>query len=147
MFNGAFSRTIAFPPFFVGSVSGSFQEVAAAPGSQWRLTGYGLVAAALKGTPAFGVIQVSFFNADGVDLGTVETVAADANAKTSAEINNQSPRGEWIALDTGVATAPEGTTSIQAFTIYVDYSGSNTSQGVYFDDLVLCTVGVGGDCE
>ena len=141
MFNGAFSRTIAFHPYFVGSVSGSFQEIPATPGSQWRLTGYGLVAAALKGTPAFGVVQVSFFNADGVDLGTVETVDADANAKTSAEINNQSPAGEWILLDTGIATAPEGTTSIQAFTIYVDYSGSNTSQGVYFDDLVLCEVG------
>ena len=140
MFNGAFSRTIAYPPYFVGSVSGSFQEFAATPGSRWRLSGYGLAANALKGTPAFGVVQITFFNADGVDLGTVETVDASANAKTSNEVNNQSPAGEWIALDTGVATAPDGTASVQAFTLYVDFSGSNTAQGVYFDDLTLCAL-------
>jgi hypothetical protein len=53
--------------------------------------------------------------------------------------------GEWIFLDTGIATAPEGTSAVQAFTIYVDFSGSNTAQGVYFDDLTLCAVS--GDNE
>ena len=140
MFNGAFSRTVAYHPYFVGSVSGSYQEFPATPGSRWRLSGYGLAANALRGTPAFGIVQITFFNADGVDLGTVETVDASANAKTSNEVNSQSPVGEWIALDTGVATAPEGTASVQAFTIYVDFSGSNTAQGVYFDDLLLCAL-------
>ena len=146
MFNGGFSRTVAYHPYFVGVVSGSFQEFPANPGSQWRLTGYGLTPTALQGTPAFGVVQVSFFDADGKDLGTVETVDSKvAKAKTSNEVNNQSPVGEWILLDTGIATAPEGTATVQAFTIYVDYSGSDTAQGVYFDDLSLCALDEGGE--
>jgi hypothetical protein len=140
MYNGGLSKTVAYHPYFIGSVSGSFQEFPAEPGSRWRLTGYGLTVAKLLGTPAFGVVQVSFFDADGNDLGTVETVEASARAMTSNEVNNQSPVGEWIFLDTGTATAPEGTAAVQAFTIYVDFSGSNTAQGVYFDDLVLCNL-------
>ena len=140
MFNGGFSRTVPFQPYFVGSVSGSFQEFPADPGSRWRLTGYGLVAAPLEGTPAFGIVQVSFFDADGKDLGTVETRDSATQAKTSNEVNQETTPGEWVLLDTGIATAPEDTATIQAFTIYVDYSGSNTSQGVYFDDLTLCVL-------
>ena len=146
MFNGGASKSVAYHPYFVGTVSGSFQEFAAAAGSKWRLTGYGMAATALEGTPAFGIIQISFFDADGEDLGTVETVGQSARAKLSNEINNQSPVGEWVALDTGVATAPEGTAAVQAFTLYVDYSGSKIFQGVHFDDLTLCAVDDAGDC-
>jgi len=121
MFNTGFSRTVAYAPFFVGAVSGSFQEFPAEPGSQWRLTGFGLTSTSLDGTPAFGIVQVSFFDADGKDLGTVETAeSTTARAKTSNEVNSQSPVGEWVFLDTGTATAPAGTTTIQAFTLYVD---------------------------
>ena len=141
MFNGAFSRTVSYQPYFIGMVSGSYQELAADPGSRWRLTGFGMTPTPLKGAPAFGIVQVSFFDAEGKDLGTEETRGDEtAKAKTSNEINSRTPAGEWVALDTGVATAPAGTAAVQAFTLYVDYSGSNTSQGVYFDDLVLCAV-------
>lgn len=141
MFNGATSKTVAYPPYFIGTVSGSFQEFPAVAGSRWRLTGYGLAAERLVGTPAFGILQLSFFAADGEDLGTVETVGSTtAKAKLSNEINNQSRVGEWIALDTGIATAPEGAATVQAFTLYVDYSGSDTFQGVYFDSLSLCAL-------
>ncbi len=141
MFNGAFSRTVAYHPFFVGTVSGSYQEFPAGPGSRWRLTGFGVTSTPLQGTPAFGIVQVSFFDALGNDLGTVETAdSKTAQAKTSNEVNNQTPAGEWIFLDTGIATAPAGTATIQAFTLYVDFSGSNTAQGVYFDDLSLCAL-------
>ena len=146
MYNGGLSKTVAYHPYFIGSVSGSFQEFPAEPGSRWRLTGYGMAVAKLLGTPAYGIVQVSFFDADGNDLGTIETLEATARAKTSNEVNNQSPVGEWIFLDTGAATAPEGTAAVQAFTIYVDFSGSNTAQGVYFDDLVLCNLDSEG-CE
>lgn len=144
MYNGGLSKTVAYHPYFIGSVSGSFQEFPAKPGSRWQLTGYGMAVAKLLGTPAFGVVQISFFDADGNDLGTLETAGASARAKTSNEVNNQSPVGEWNFLDTGTATAPEGTAAVQAFTIYVDFSGSNTAQGVYFDDLVLCNLDTEG---
>lgn len=152
MLNAGLSRTVAFPPFFLGSVSGSYQEFPAEPGSRWRLTGYGQAPTALEGTPAFGIVQVSFFDAKGRDLGTIETAgAATPQAKISNEVNNQSPVREWIFLDTGIATAPAGTASVQAFTLYVDFSGTNTSQGVYFDDLSLCVLedddDVGAACD
>jgi len=141
MFNAGLSKTVAYPPYFVGTVSGSYQEFPAKPGSRWQLTGYGMTPIALKGTPAFGIVQVSFFDVDGTDLGTVETADSDTSlAKTSNEVNSQTPVGEWVLLDTGIATAPAGTAMVQAFTLYVDFSGSDTSQGVYFDDLKLCAV-------
>jgi hypothetical protein len=141
MFNWGFSRSVPYPPYFVGTDSGSFQEFPAEAGSRWRLTGYGVTPTALKGAPAFGILQVSFFDALGNDLGTVETSDDDtAKAKTSNKVDNQTPVGEWAFLDTGIVTAPAGTATVQVFTLYVDYSGSNTSQGVYFDDLSLCAV-------
>lgn len=145
MFNGGASKSVGYHPYFIGTVSGSYQEFPAAPGSRWRLTGYGMAATALEGTPAFGIIQISFFDADGKDLGTVETVGNSARAKLSNEVNNQSPVGEWVALDTGVATAPAGAATVQAFTLYVDYSGAKIFQGVHFDDLHLCQLGETGD--
>lgn len=150
MFNGGFSRTVPFQAAFVGNVSGAYQEFPAEAGSHWRLTGYALTPATLKGTSAFGVLQVSFFDANGKDLGTVETAVGTTKAKTSAEVNRTSPVGEWILLDTGVATAPEGAASIQAFTLFVDFSGSDKTQGVYFDDLSLCELtenGASGSCD
>ena len=145
MFNGGFSRTVPFQAAFIGNASGAFQEFPAAPGSRWRLTGYGLTPATLEGTSAFGILQVSFFDADGKDLGTVETADGTTKAKTSAEVNREAAAQEWIFLDTGVATAPEGTATIHAFTLFVDYSGSNRTQGVYFDDLSLCQLSEGED--
>lgn len=141
MFNGGFSRTVAYHPFFVGTVSGSYQEFPAAPGSRWRLTGFAVAPTKLQGAPAFGIVQVSFFDASGNDVGTVETAGGSTpKAKTSNEVNNQTPVGEWISLDTGIASAPAGTATVQAFTLYVDFSGSDTAQGVYFDDLSLCAL-------
>lgn len=141
MFNWGFSRTLPSPPFLGGTASGSYQAFPAAPGSRWRLTGFGLTPAALRGTPAFGIVQLSFFDAEGEDLGTVETVGSNTPlAKTSNQVNKNSPVDEWVFLDTGIATAPTGTVTVHAFTLYVDYSGSEISQGVYFDDLKLCVL-------
>lgn len=141
MFNWGFSRSIPSPPFLLGTVSGSYQEFPATPGSRWRLTGYGLTPNALRGAPAFGIVQLSFFDDRGRDLGTLETSGSKASkAKTSNEINSKAPVGEWVFLDTDVATAPAKTSRVQAFTLYVDYSGSGIAQGVYFDDLRLCAL-------
>ena len=138
MFNGGFSRTVPFQAAFVGNASGAYQGFPAKAGSRWRLTGYALTPATLEGTTAFGVLQVSFFDTNGNDLGTVETAGGSTKARTSSQVNRGSPVSEWIPLDTGVATAPVGTATIQAFTLFVDFSGSDRTQGVYFDDLSLC---------
>src|ERR1700722_8770538 len=112
------------------NVAGSFEQFAAAPGSQWEMTGYGLTPAPLLGSPAFGLIQISFFDIFGNNLGTVAT--SPGNAQTSSQVNGAATPGQWLFLDTGIATAPAGTAFIQAFTIYVDFSGFD--QGVYFED-------------
>lgn len=138
MFNGGFSRTVPFQATFVGNASGAYQEFPAKAGSRWRLTGYALTPETLEGATAFGVLQISFFDANGKDLGTVETAGGATKAKTSSQVNRLSSVNEWIFLDTGVATAPEGTATIQVFTLFVDFSGSSRTQGVYFDDLGLC---------
>lgn len=150
MHNWGFSRTIPSPPFLLGTVSGSYQEFDAASGSRWRMSGFGKTPNPIRGAPAFGVLQISFFDANGNDLGTIETSGSEKpRAKTSNQINSGSPAGEWIFLDTGIVTAPENTAKIHAFTLFVDFSGSGVSQGVYFDDLMLCPVDQDGnpDCR
>jgi len=138
IFHGGFSRSVPHHPYFIGHASGAYQEFPASPGSRWRLTGYGLAPEPLRGNPAFGILQLSFFDASGNDLGTVETAGLATFARTSNQVDGRSAVGEWLRLDTGVATAPEGAVSVQAFTLYVDYSGKGIMQGVYFDDLTLC---------
>jgi hypothetical protein len=84
VFNWGFSRSLPSPPFLLGTASGSYQEFSARPGSRWRLTGYSFTPAALKGISVFGIVQVSFFDERGNDLGTVETAKTKGpRAKTS----------------------------------------------------------------
>ena len=125
--------------------AGSFQEFPAEPGSQWRLTGYGFAPSAIAGLPesAFGIVQVSFFDEFGTDLGTVETMPG--LAKISNPVDSTTPAGEWIYLDAGIATAPLGTATIQAFTLYIDFAGEGF-QVVFFDDLKLCALEDDGEC-
>ena len=146
MFSGGYSRKITTPPYRIGNDSGAFQEFEVTAGSMWRMTGYALTPKKLRGSPTFGLIQITFFDAEGNDLGAIETRGAPAKAKLSDEVNAMSAYGQWIPLDTGTATAPEGAVLIRAFTLFVDYSGGNESQGVYFDDIVLCEVDETGEC-
>lgn len=117
------------------SIPGTYKQFPAAPGSKWDLTGYGLTPGPLLGSPAFGLIQVTFFDIFGNNLGTVETAGSGTPAKTSGKVDGTATPASWLILDTGIATAPASTAYIQAFTIDVDYSGNY--QGVYFDDLTL----------
>jgi hypothetical protein len=142
LFNGAaFSTDVAhtgthsMKDFTANNVPGSFEQFPAAPGQQWEVTGFGLTPAVLVGNPGFGIVQFSFFDAANNNLGTVETGAG--NAKTSAQVNSASPLNQWIALDTGIATAPANTAFVQAFTIVVDFNSPPAGEGVYFDDLTL----------
>jgi len=118
-------------------VIGAYQEFPAAPGSRWRLTGHGMTPVRMT-PPAFGVVQVTFFDAEGRDLGTVETKGQEFPAKTSNGVNMASPLGAWVPLDTGVVTAPPKTATIQAFALLVERA--DRLQAVYFDDLALCEV-------
>src|SRR5262249_38631354 len=76
------------------SVSGCFEQFPAPPGSKWRLTGYGMAPAPLQGSPAFGLVQFSFFDINGNDLGTVETQGQQFPAKTSNTVDPGTPAGQ-----------------------------------------------------
>jgi hypothetical protein len=143
LFNGAaYSQTYAHSGTWsmldatVNNVPGSFEQFAASPGMQFDLSGYALTPTPLAGSPAFGILQISYFDSANNNLGTVET--SPGNALTSMQINGGTTPGVWTFLDTGTATAPANTAYLQAFTLYVDFSGN--SQGVYFDDLSLQAV-------
>ena len=116
-------------------VPGTYEQFPASPGEKWRLTGYGLTPVPLLGSPVHGQLQVSFRDIFGNNLGTVETAGSGTPAKVSNYVDGTATPGQWIFLDTGIATAPAGTAYIHAFTLYVDFSGN--VQGVYFDDLNL----------
>ncbi|HEX4266117.1 MAG TPA: PEP-CTERM sorting domain-containing protein [Verrucomicrobiae bacterium] len=118
-------------------VPGSFEIFAASAGSAYDLTGFGFTPTAPGTGTTFGALQITFFsgaNGTGSNLGTVETSAG--NAKVSNQINTGSATGVWTALDTGIATAPVGTQSMEIFTIVVDQNPAD----VYFDDLTLVQV-------
>jgi len=118
-----------------GNYSGSFETFASAPGLKYDLTGYGFIPTALTGGD--GQLQITFWsglNGSGANLGTVAT--SPGNAQVSNLINTSSPTGSWLFLDTGIAQAPAGTQSMQAFTLGAQPVGS----AVYFDDLSLIQV-------
>jgi PEP-CTERM motif len=122
------------------SVPLSFQYVSATAGSQYDLTGFGLftTAPAADSTGnSYGALQITFWsgaNGTGSNLGTVQTTPG--NALVSNKINSTSPTGQWIALDTGIVTAPAGAQSAEAFTIVVN----NLPVSAYFDDISLVQV-------
>jgi hypothetical protein len=143
-FNGAaFSQAQAYSGSWsmelitMNNVPGAFQVLPASPGDVFTLTGYGLAPVQLAGPePAFGGIQFTFFDASGVDLGTVETGAGVAAADFRG-INQPAgdfTPGVWEFLSV-TATAPAGAVTVQAFPIYIDFSGN--TQGIYVDDMVL----------
>ncbi len=119
------------------SVPGSFQTLASAPGLQYDLTGFGLITSAPGVGTTFGELQITFFSGpdgSGTNLGTVAT--SPGNAQGSNEIISSSPIGSWISLDTGIAQAPAGAQSLEAFTIVIDQNPA----AVYFDDISLVQV-------
>ena len=124
--------------------AGSVQEFPAKPGSQWRLTGFALISEPLEGRGfpplPFAIIQLTFFDADGNDLGTVETAGNEFPALTSEFVVEGSPTNEWIFLDTGIGTAPEGAATIAVFALFIGSGDFTDFQFAFFDDLNLCAV-------
>jgi hypothetical protein len=117
------------------AVPGAYQSFPAAPGQQFTMSGYGLTPTPLAplagGFPWTG-LQISYFNAGGADIGTVETGGVGAYAPASAKITDADPANVWKYL-TVTATAPAGAASVQVFAITLD---SVPTTG-FFDDLTL----------
>jgi hypothetical protein len=149
-FSSAFARTGVESMLDSGpgnfGVPGSFETFNAVAGQAYELTGFGFTPTTLTDAADSGVLQITFFsgaNGSGNNLGTINISAGGIatganNAQTSGSINSTSAAGQWIMLDTGIAQAPAGAMSLQAFTLVLD-SGPTA---VYFDDLTLTQVSV-----
>jgi len=122
--------------------SGIFQTITnITAGSAFDLTGF----ADCTNQITFGRagIQGVFFNASGVNLGTVETSPGNAKFSTTQIDSNTPPNfanvpdnpSGWVALDTGVFTAPANTAYMQVFVIGINLAGATSS--VWFDNLDL----------
>jgi hypothetical protein len=132
-YSGAYSMEL----LTTNNVPGAYQVIPASPGDVFTLTGWAMAPVALAGPePAFGGIQISYFDDLGTDLGTVETGpgTAAADFRGINQAGGDFVAGVWEELSV-TATAPAGTTKIQAFPIYIDFSGN--TQGIYVDDMVL----------
>ena len=109
IYNWGFSQTIPSPPFLLGTASGSFQAFPAEPGSRWRMTGYGLTPTKLRKGPGFGIVQISFFDDKGNDLGTVPERHAPAVRRAServAFLETENLERYLILLSTTVTISP-----------------------------------------
>ncbi len=114
--------------------SGASQDVSAAPGDTWRLTGYILtwINAKAFGPDTFGLAQLAFLDGSSNVLLTVDSphFAQTANM----------PVNVWQPFQID-ATAPAGTVTVRTYVLYVgdDLGGGN----FYFDDLNLYKPGPG----
>lgn len=126
------------------TVPGAYQTLPAAPGLEYDLTGYGYAPFAPGPAMTYGILQITFYDGPGgtgnnlgsIDVSAGGTVTGPGNAQVSGEINSSSPTGVWLPLDTGIAEAPPGAESLQAFTLVVDQNPAV----VYFDNLSLVLV-------
>jgi PEP-CTERM motif len=138
-FNGAVLASTAHPRsgllsvrLPVGNGIGAFQTITnITASSQFDLTGFGFITNTM--TAGFVGIQATFFTSGGVNLGTVET--APGVAIFSNHIDSNSVLNTWIALDTGVFTAPATTAYMQVFPLGVNLGSTGGSS--WIDDLDL----------
>ena len=125
-----------------GNGIGAFETISNAAftaGTQFDLTAWGFVTNTM--TAGFVGIQATFFNVTGTttqNLGTVES--GPGVAKFSNHLDSNSVLNTWIALDTGVFTAPSTLpiTYMQVFPLAVN--GGSTGGSVWEDDFNLVIV-------
>jgi hypothetical protein len=139
------ASTNAVPFAFEGPTNPNLTNITA--GAQFDFTAFALVTNSIA--TGFAGIQATFFSAAGVNLGTVETSPGNAKFSNKIDSNNvvissgvTSPSSNqfWIALDTGVFTAPAGAAYLDVYTINVLLGENNGSAGVWYDDMNLVAV-------
>jgi hypothetical protein len=108
------------------NVTGAFQSFAAAEGQIWSIDcfSYNWSADAMSGGN-WAVMKLAFFNASNAEIGFAETRILDA----------ASPRDTWLDNTPAVGVAPAGTTSVQAFLLFLqpEFAGG----AAWFDDVVV----------
>lgn len=125
------SKSLRLPPGAT-AVPLAWQNIGSiTAGMQFDLTAFGFITNTI--TTGRAGIQATFFDSAFVNLGTVET--SPGNAKFSNNIDSNSVINTWIALDTGIFTAPTNTAYMQVFGIGIFLQPNGNS--VWIDDFNL----------
>ncbi len=126
---GSYSGPVAY--------SGWFQDVVAAEGSQWQISGWGRT---IDGSDHIAdgntvVLSIEFWN-DTANISTFDTFDAPhtpAPMPTGAANNN-----EWAFYQSGIAIAPPGTTKVRA--IVLQRQTALAGGATWWDDLELVSI-------
>jgi hypothetical protein len=102
-------------------------------GQQYTFTEDIKAATALSSTYGPAFIQLTYFNAAGTDLGTVETGGSGANAI------HISPTGNWATYSVS-ATAPAGAIYVAPYVAMMENGSQTTIETIYADNGTLTLV-------
>jgi len=106
-------------------------------GQQFTLTADFMTPTGITEASGFApaIIQMTFFNAAGADIGTVETggVGAKANSYTPAAINT------WFT-GTVTATAPAGAAYVAPYLAFMENGSQTGPDALYWDNAALIQV-------
>jgi PEP-CTERM motif len=113
---------------------GTYQVIGSvSPGQQYTFTENFKAATALSSTYGPAFIQLTYFNATGTDLGTVETGGVGANAI------HFSPTANWATYSVS-ATAPAGAVYVAPYVAMMENGSSTTIETLYADNGTLTLV-------
>ena len=151
--NGGWSATFNGASFSAAAAESGLVGLSCteAPGSAWNFEGtYQVVGTVTAGqqysftmdamsptgfssTYGAAFLQITYFNAAGTDLGTVETGGSGANAV------HFSPTANWATYSVS-ATAPAGAVYVAPYAAMMENGSQTTTESVYFDNGTLALV-------
>jgi hypothetical protein len=127
--SGIYSMSTTSPKLTGIQGGGAYQDVAASPGSNYRLTGYlfDWENSKMEGSNRFAVAQLAFLDSTNGLLQLNESPHYGNGAPL--------PENTWVFFEVDGTNAPAGTATVRTYVLYV--GGTNDSGNAYYDDLTL----------
>jgi len=127
--SGLYSMSTTSPKLSGVQGGGAYQDVAASPGSNYRLTGYlyDWINSRMEGSNRFAVAQLAFLDSTNGVLQLNESPHYGNGAPL--------PVNQWVFFEVDGTNAPAGTATVRTYVLYV--GGTNDSGNAYYDDLTL----------
>ena len=109
--------------------SGSYQDLTASAGQNWRLTGYCLnwQNDRLQGPDGFGVAQIQFLDSTNAVISVIEG--------SRFGTDSPAPLDTWQFFEVDASNAPAGTAKVRAQVMHVGQTGDSGS--IWWDDLTV----------
>jgi hypothetical protein len=130
--SGLYSMSATTPNLPGVQGGGAYQDVAASPGSNYRLTGYlfDWENSKMEGPDRYAVAQLVFLDNTG-GTGNVLQVNSSPAYGNGAQL----PENTWVFFQVDATNAPANTAKVRTYVMYI--GGTNDSGNVYYDDLTL----------